>query len=134
MAYKGWDVHAYTNAWLPTVKKHSQAFAAPIDQKDFQKMLQDISKRYAPRKLNALHKIARLYQSKIGGYFDPQFNNINVARLLASTWSLVSTVNNEDVFQGFYETLQDVGTNCVQGDSHRLFAYWIALERSTDEK
>jgi len=134
MAYKGWDVHAYTQEWLPIVKKHKAVLATPIGEEEFKMLLEHITKAYAPNNLPALTKMARLYHPKQGGYLDSQFDNINVARLLAETWAAVKHINDSAIFNGFKEILVDVGTHCVQGDSHRLFAYWIAITRSGEEK
>ena len=42
-------------------------------------------------------------------------------------WQAVKAAHDDSVYAGFAEILRDVGKTCVQGDSHRLLSYWVAI-------
>jgi hypothetical protein len=56
---------------------------------------------------------------------DQDLGGVSGAGLLVLVWDLadhdMATLN---------DTLQDIGQTCLQGDTHRLFALWVALTRA----
>ena len=65
------------------------------------------------------------------GAIDRDLCGVSVAGLLCVMWTDCIAAHLEDRADFFLATLADMGTTCVQGDSHRLFASYIALVRST---
>ena len=122
--YKGWNTHAYTDDWKAVIGGVT-LFQAATGQKDYLQTLEELEKKYG--KLPAFPKFRRLYTPKLGGYMDSKFGNVNVATLLVATWKKVKSLAEPSIYRGFGEILQDIGTTCVQGDSHRLFAYWTGI-------
>jgi hypothetical protein len=64
------------------------------------------------------------------GVPDRHLCDVRPAGLLAVVWSdLVDPRANPELYEHFRLTLLDVGGTCLQGDTHRLFATYVALVR-----
>lgn len=87
-------------------------------------MLQIRGQKLPPQAEACLEKI---YNRR--GAIDVDLCDVSVAGLLCMVWSdcvLPRIHTSLDLFIG---TLCDMGTTCVQGDSHRLFAAYVAYKR-----
>ena len=130
--YAGWDVHSYSKSWAPFAMKYKSLLEQPITKENFSALVKKIQTKYSCR-FPVLNKMLKIHTVAVGGYVDADLCDINVCQLLQVTWCSVLEADSADIFRGFQEILIDMGLHCVQGDSHRLFAYWIALKRSLDE-
>lgn len=54
-------------------------------------------------------------------------SGISPAGLLALVWE--EKIKPNEAYEHFLATLKDMGTTCPQGDSHRLFATFVAFSR-----
>ena len=63
---------------------------------------------------------------------DADLCNVVPAGLLVITWELALKVSGSSptLRLMFEQTLSDMGTTCVQGDTHRLFSLYHALRKS----
>jgi len=63
---------------------------------------------------------------------DHDLGGVLPAGLLAIVWlDQVSRIDEPECYDHFLATLVDMGGTCVQGDTHRLFATYVALARAT---
>lgn len=131
MNYRGWDVHAYSREYRQIAHKVSQHIPRFIDTDTHTQLIQALKGRYGNNSLalQAIDKMAKRYHPQNRGYFDPDLGNLNVTSLLYATWMSVLEANHPSTYKGFGEILSDIGGTCVQGDSHRLLAYYAALEQ-----
>ena len=125
--YHGWDVHSYSSSWAQEAAKHSRLLTELVSEADFANLIQDISNHYNEN-LPVINMFRQTYRR--GGNQDPDLSNVNVAKLLLVTWEKVKELSEPTIFTGFKEVLNDIGETCLQGRSHRLFSYWIALTRT----
>lgn len=129
----GWDVHAYTAQYNQFMQQEGIQFASPIEADEWVVLVKQLRDQYSqkPIAIVAIDKMHGRYNPVNKGYFDADLQTsrgpCNVARLLFDTWTLVKSKNDQSVFSGFGEMLEDIGSNCVQGDSHRLLGYYIGL-------
>jgi hypothetical protein len=63
------------------------------------------------------------------GAIDNDLCSVSVAGLLCVVWSDCVVPRITKTIDLFVATLCDMGTTCVQGDSHRLFAAYVAYKR-----
>lgn len=122
--YLGWDVHRNTPFFKEVMPKYRECFPERITLKEHILTIGELEQKYGP--LPAIAKMRQRFQEKDGGYRCPDLK-VNIAAVLQETWNLVKKVNDPSIFAGFGEILRDVGTTCVQGDSHRLISYYIPL-------
>lgn len=65
------------------------------------------------------------------GLADPDLCDANPVGLLVMVWRAVrATGPNPDAVAALRCTLEDMGSTCLQGDTHRLFSLHVALHRS----
>jgi len=88
--------------------------------------------------VRALHAMDAAYKPAMRGYADPHLGNLNVAALLVATWriccrSFCHHDTHQDAKRMLLETLAEVGTTCVQGQSHRLAWLMLALHRDQSQ-
>ena len=124
--YKGWDVHAYTPQMKEVVKEIQLVDKlSPIVH---EQMIQEIKGKYTskPQALIAISKMNSRYSAEIQGYIDPDIG-INVSALLHLTWRRVKEINDDSLYNAFAETCAEIGNTCIQGDSHRLLFFCMAL-------
>jgi hypothetical protein len=125
MTHLGWDVHSYTTAWTPAVREFELDLFQSVTLQDWNTMIHEIEQRFGH--LPATTKLKSRYKDKIGGYLDPKFENVNIARMLELLWKTVCKLDDPSIYAFFEEVMKDVGLHCVQGDSHRIFAALVAL-------
>ena len=58
---------------------------------------------------------------------DNDLCGVRPAGLLSLVWE--DKIKPNGAYAHFLSTLKDMGTTCVQGDSHRLFATYVAFSR-----
>lgn len=61
------------------------------------------------------------------GVVDNDLCGVMPAGLLVLVWE--DKIKPNGAYDHFLATLKDMGTTCVQGDSHRLFATYVAFSR-----
>jgi len=63
---------------------------------------------------------------------DNDLCGISPSGLLALVWiDIVRKIDDSDCYRHFFDTLIDMGSHCLQGDSHRLFSTFVALLRDS---
>jgi hypothetical protein len=70
---------------------------------------------------------------------DPELDNMSPSGLLIITFDMVQTIepifdkdhepNKDGAWRALFDTLLETAGTCVQGDTHRLFALFVALYR-----
>jgi len=66
---------------------------------------------------------------------DMDLGGVVPAGLLVLVWfDYVKKINEPECYMHFSETLADMGTTCIQGDTHRLFSSLVALHRDLTTK
>ena len=63
-----------------------------------------------------------------GGYEDGSLQGLNVIRLLEAVWAAVCEQKDAGTEKLFFETLDDIGMTCPEGDSHRLLMLLSSLK------
>lgn len=121
--YKGWNVHAYTPDMRLAAEPWLKQLRAPLSAAEHAALAQELRQHYAASR--AVKRMLRAYRPEHGGFVDAQLSSVNVSRLLAEVWRLVR--QEASLRQGFGELLADIGGTCLQGQSHRLLAYYVAL-------
>jgi hypothetical protein len=126
-AWKNPDVHAHT------VEMRTQL------QKEFQELPQ-LTRLYASSFDRAAKEIKQVYNgdgevvacldkmTRRKDVVDNDLCGVMPAGLLALVWE-DKIKPNEEAREHFLATLKDMGTTCVQGDTHRLFATYVAFSR-----
>jgi hypothetical protein len=124
--YKGYNVHA----WSPLMKKLvlEQYTSLPAEtnsaRSKFKAVAGDIIAKL-PQLASIVTKIESRFDiadSDIGGLYE--------AGLLVIVWNQVRAFNEAETYKHFSDTMLDIGNTCVQGDTHRLFETYIALNES----
>lgn len=82
-----------------------------------------IKKAISPSVWNVIDKIHGRKSLK-----DKDLRDSNPLGLLQIAWE--ETEKNADGMQALTDLLQDIGSTCLQGDTHRLFFYIYALKMS----
>lgn len=68
------------------------------------------------------------------GVRDQHLCGVLPAGLLAIVWAdQVTLINEPELYEHFRLTLIDIGGTCLQGDTHRLFATYVALSRDIQQ-
>ena len=131
--YKGWDVHSYTSDFRQVIQ--SLEIPAKVDPAANATLIGELKAKYAGKSkaLEAIAKMNLRYNADRQGYVDPALSGVNVSGILQKTWETVKGEEDESVFAGFGGILADIGGTCIQGDSHRLLSYWIALRRDREQ-
>jgi hypothetical protein len=124
----GYNVHNYSTAWSDEAKQHLTVLQASVPPDEWNELLRELQES-APKSIDVIQSFGARYVAQDGGYFDNDLANVNVSRLLLETWSLIKDLKDHSIYHGFEEILDDIRDTCLQGQSHRLFAYWIALSR-----
>jgi hypothetical protein len=78
--------------------------------------------------LAALEKMRQRCLPERGGYEDGSLQNLNVIRLLEAVWTAVCAQKDAGTEKLFFETLDDIGMTCPEGDSHRLLMLLSSLK------
>ena len=120
------DVHAHTREM---VMQLCQEFAdlprltvTAIDE--FEEVCAEILAKY-PSEPVVVACLEKMRNRKL--VVDRDLCGVMPAGLLAVVWNQV--VKPTEAYDHFLGTLKDMGTTCVQGDTHRLFATYVAFTR-----
>lgn len=141
--YKGDNVHAYTSdirsnlaKWLPIIEEKSGKKS--LSKLEFTNLCADLKVQYGPKPAidNMLQNFHEYANSETpgsdteGGITDPQLPGLDAAILLLSLWK---TIQDESMVRHFGETLDQIGSTCIQGITHRLFCDFVALSKDTNK-
>lgn len=128
------DVHARTPelraqllSEFPELPKITQNRA--VVPNEIERVVSEIRSRQIPAEASAC--LDKIYGRR--GAIDRDLGSVSVAGLLCVVWSDCVVPRIGMAFDIFVSTLCDMGTTCVQGDSHRLFATYVALKRDEVE-
>ena len=120
------DVHARTTEMRAQLIKEFPDLPNQTVQRlvDFNRAAVEILQIYAGNKVieQAVHKMVGRK-----GAVDHDLCGVMPAGLLAIVWFDIIKVHGS--FDHMRETMEDVGPHCTQGDSHRLFATYVAFMR-----
>ncbi len=124
MAYKGWNVHSYTpdlnqNPWIFEFFEAHPAVPPEI----WANLMFELRQCYG--NLPAIINMESVYVNQ-AHMKDPDLRNLDAAKVLYFLW-IDHVKPNESLKQHFRETLEDIGSTCLQGISHRLLALFIAV-------
>lgn len=146
--YRGWDTHAYTSLLQneTLLDAFRQATCDPVTILSRDKaaaLIADIQDTLVTHNIADTHKtqpvlskmLARWQTTEtLDGYYDAEIGNVNIFSLLAACWQhIVACGMHPTMLHFFVETLLDADQTCVQGDSHRIALFYIALKRDTLE-
>ncbi len=128
--YAGWDVHSYSNQFKKTMEDRNFDFSEPVSLDQWGKLVEELN--YVYQNFNeALVAIRtqnnRVKSSEIGKVVDSDLYKCDLARIFLETWILVKKTEDKDTIKGFGEILCDIGGTCLQGATHRLLTYYVAL-------
>ena len=123
MSYKGDNIHSYTEIIKKLIDKHfDDKFYQSIDNKSWESLLLELHLKFPDKKI----PLANIYKYYKNGYLlDPQLPKVNIAIILVKIFNFIKT--NDDLTNHFRETLEQIGTTCIQGISHRLIIDYIAI-------
>lgn len=132
--YKGWDVHAYTPDMLEISGRlqewlRSMNLGDGVGREELQRTVEEIENAGGasfPSVSLSLAKLQAQWREDVKGNLDNEMGGINVSSLLVGLWRLSSGMG-ESAIGMFFETLDEIGGTCLQGQSHRLAALAIAL-------
>jgi hypothetical protein len=113
--WRGWDVHAYSHEWAPAA---AQLGVAQADAGQLRRAKVEIAAMF-PFLGPVLQRI-QLTQ-------DADLANLDPGSLLVATWDAVRKANDPGTFRCFAEIVTDIGTTCLQGQTHRLAALLAAF-------
>ena len=137
--YKAWDTHAYSQDFRAILAHRGLHFALDPTAEAFDAAIAEIKallsskwpeeqdRTAQPSWVAVLKMEAR---QAAGNYIDQDLGGEHVGAILVATWQLV---READVDELFIETLADIGDTCIQGDSHRLLALYLALTETDVE-
>jgi len=127
MSWKGYNVHAYTPEYRKWAVSHiaelEVIYGSKLESAMFTSILNELSEKYGHKVTYSNFRNA--YDFKTGWITDPELPGLNCAILLRATWEKVKLQKDESLYKHFGETLDQIGTTCLQGVSHRLLQdYW----------
>lgn len=135
--YVGWDTHAYSAQFKKSMEERNLDFMAPVESKEWDTMVAELNNCYSHDNC-ALRAIRtqndRIKSSEKGVMIDSDLYRCDLARIMLETWKTVKNLNDNSLFKGFGEILCDIGSTCLQGATHRLLTYYVALTDSKVEK
>lgn len=128
--YRGRDVHAYTQYMRAVVPTHHENLVKKIGPRltpeEVLWLEADMRNKYGNKEAfpNIFHKMQTGYLA------DHDVPNINFALFLWALWEILKKTKEESLFNQFGETLDHIGSTCVQGITHRVFCDYIAIAES----
>lgn len=131
--WKQADVHQWSEAMRKQLAEEFSSLPAEtaLREKHFPEARQEIEERYkGDREIIAvLEKI----KGRVG-VKDHALGGVLPAGLLVVVWAnQVTILNTPEIYEHFRLTLIDIGGTCLQGDTHRLFATYVALVRDMQD-
>lgn len=126
MAWQNPDVHARTAEMRAQLLKEFPDLPKQTVERlnDFNRTAVEILQKY---KGNVVieNAISKMMNRK--GCIDNDLCGVMPAGLLAIVWNDMIKVHG--AYDHMKDTMEDVGPHCIQGDTHRLFATYIAYSR-----
>jgi hypothetical protein len=118
------DVHAHTNEMREVINELYKTLPTQTQHRlsEFDRATIEILKHYEGD-IHIINTIQKMIARK--DVLDSQLSNVSPAGLLSIVWFDIIKPTSE--FDHFRDTLNDMGGTCVQGDSHRLFATYVAF-------
>jgi hypothetical protein len=125
--YFGDNVHSYTSQIQTNVMNYipklESKFGNKLSLGELNTILEELELKYGPKPVyNNM-----LSHFRNDAIIDPEIPQLNVAVLLKAVWYYVCLANEKSLFNHFNETLDQIGTTCIAGISHRLFLDYIVL-------
>ena len=120
--YHGIDIHAYTNDIRAALnEKYTEPhWRDAMQTKDIIELLSSIKLKY-PRHIG----VKNIRQCIANGrLLDPELPPVNFLFILKQLWSNIQASGS---FAHFKETLDQIGTTCRQGVTHRIYIDWLAF-------
>jgi len=137
-AYKGWDVHSYTNDVQDFIRNLNSDirdfFFSVIIPRQREALVTAWPADLEPVKRKWIERTTMTYPAKTEHrpenaafmYMDPDVENMNIWSIAVLTYDLACRYGCTELF---WEMVRDAGTTCIQGDSHRILMLYIALVR-----
>lgn len=132
VAWKRPDVHA----WSKDMKDLAEKEFADLPKVTqvavglFEDACREIREHYTVPSAKAVVDQVLLKMERRRNAVDADLGGVIPAGLLALVWfDYVKKINEPECYLHFLETLADMGTTCIQGDTHRLFSSLVALHR-----
>ena len=127
--YHGVDIHAYTPDIIQSIHSHQNQIVSKwgdsIHPRVFHQIIQELKEFYGPKL--ALQNFVQNFRPQDGWIRDPQVPQLNSAILLEAIWFTLKKLNETSIYRHFEETLDQIGTTCIQGISHRLFMDYLSI-------
>jgi hypothetical protein len=127
--WKGYNIHAYTpeiqNQIQSVISELIAVYGTLVGQDTFQTILCEMHQKYGPKISFSNFK----NNFKQGWIRDPELPGLNSAVLLRAIWDTLKKKNEVSLYKHFDETLNQIGANCIQGISFRLFMDYVAFAR-----
>ena len=141
--YKGYNIHAYTSDISEAVRSSYlfivQHWGDYVHERTFNRIIAELNDFFGPKPV--YDNLRSAYDIKAGTIHDPQVPKLNAAVLLEALWLTLKRINDPSTYAHFNETLNQIGTTCIQGITHRLFIDYMCIvhpflqqKRPTEEK
>lgn len=125
--YRGWDVHQYTSNIRARLRDEHASTATPYPVPAA--LMRDIAAVMGNKA--ALGNISR-HTTPDGWLRDPELGpQHNFLWLLDRVWNKVKH-NQSDLKEHFNETMDTIGTTCIQGITHRIYSDYVAICDDTE--
>jgi len=125
--WQGLNIHAYTHQVNQTITSYipqlTERYGEVLPLEDFNSIIQQMEKTYGPKVVYSNFK--NIYTQ--GWIRDPEVPGLNSAILLHAVWEMVKQKGDDSIYKHFNETLDQIGSLCIQGVTHRLFIDYVAL-------
>lgn len=118
--YHGDNVHSYTNQIRSLLPTYRDFVDGVLTDDDWQSLVKQLREKYGNHP--AIQNMCRHFKN--GRITDPQLKELNTAILLQELWDLIKDV--PALSNHFKETLDTIGSTCIQGISHRIFIDFVA--------
>lgn len=128
--WHGENIHAYTKQVNLTIPQYLPQIYGKYGEKlsleNLNLLLAEFQKKYGPKVTYS--NIRNVFAN--GEIFDKDAPQLNSAILLQAIWDILCEKNEESLFRHFGETLDQIGSTCIVGVSHRLFMDYVAFVES----
>jgi len=132
--WKGYNIHSYSKDINDIIELdriyYKNKFNKNVPEEIFLTTLKEIKQKYGTTEKKNICYSNLLCQYKNGWIRDPKISTVNFAHIFVVVWRIVQrkSRSSDDLYEHFSETLNDIGSTCVQGISHRLFMDYILLK------
>jgi len=128
-----WDVHYWTPVIRTSVNLHQtqvqQVFGTHMNPLLFRHILEDLAQILGVVIQPALQNLGQAYDVARQGIFDSDLPSLNFAVVLYAIWGFLKYDKQVDAstWQHFRETLEQIGSTCRQGITHRLWLDFLVF-------